>query len=50
MTGTEREFIADGDAVSPHSSASSPSRGRQIVDHLLSHGGDVELTTDEIWP
>jgi AbrB family looped-hinge helix DNA binding protein len=46
--GDEIEFVVEGDVLTLHKSASSPTRGRRIVDHLLSRGGDVEMTTDEI--
>jgi AbrB family looped-hinge helix DNA binding protein len=46
--GDEIEFVIDGDALLLHKSASSPSRGRRVVDHLLSHTADVDMSTDEI--
>jgi AbrB family looped-hinge helix DNA binding protein len=46
--GDEVEFVIDGEMLLLHKSASSPSRGRRIVDHLRGHRGDVEMTTDEI--
>jgi len=46
--GDEIEFVIEGDALLLHKSASSPSRGRRVVDHLRSHGGDNEMTTEEI--
>lgn len=46
--GDEIEFVIDGEALFLHKSASSPSRGRRVVDHLLSHTADADMTTDEI--
>lgn len=46
--GDELEFVIDGDGLRMHKSASSPRRGRRVVDHLLSHAGDVRMSTDEI--
>ena len=46
--GDEIEFVIDGDALLLHKSASNPSRGRRVVDHLLRHTGDVDMSTDEI--
>jgi AbrB family looped-hinge helix DNA binding protein len=46
--GDEIEFVVDADRLRLHKSAVSPRRGSRIVDHLLDHGGDVDMSTDEI--
>jgi AbrB family looped-hinge helix DNA binding protein len=46
--GDEIEFAVEGDHLTLHKSVSSPSHGRRVVHHLLSHAGDVKMSTDEI--
>lgn len=46
--GDEVEFSVEDNLVILRRAASGRSRGRRIVDHLLSHPGDVDMSTDEI--
>jgi AbrB family looped-hinge helix DNA binding protein len=46
--GDEVEFLVEDNLVVLRRSALGRSRGRRIVDHLLSHTGDVDMSTDEI--
>ena len=46
--GDEIEFVVEGGDLLLRKSTASPSRGRRIVEHLLRHNGDVDLSTDEI--
>jgi AbrB family looped-hinge helix DNA binding protein len=46
--GDEVEFAVEDDLVILRRAASGRSRGHRIVDHLLSHTGDVDMSTDEI--
>ena len=46
--GDEVEFAVEDNLVILRRTASGRSRGRRVVDHLLSKTGDVDMTTDEI--
>lgn len=46
--GDEIVFEVDGDSLRLHKSASSPRRGRRIVEHLLAKEADVPMSTDEL--
>jgi AbrB family looped-hinge helix DNA binding protein len=46
--GDEVEFVVEDNLVVLRKSSSGRSRGRWVVDHLLSHTGDVDMSTDEI--
>jgi AbrB family looped-hinge helix DNA binding protein len=46
--GDEIEFVVEWRDLLLRESAASPSRGSRVVEHLVRHDGDVELSTDEI--
>ena len=52
LPNTEVEFAVDGQGVVRLSRAAKKSkkmsRGKQLVEHLKRHGGDIKMTTDEI--
>ncbi len=52
LPNTEVEFTYDGPGAVRLSRATKKSkkasRGKQLIEHLKRHGGDIKLTTDEI--
>lgn len=46
--GDEVEFVVEGDTARLCRSTNAPSRGRRVVDRLLTHRTDVPMSTDEI--
>jgi AbrB family looped-hinge helix DNA binding protein len=51
LPDTEVEFAYDGEGVvriSRSRKTRKKTRGKRLVEHLKTHGGDVRLTTDEI--
>jgi AbrB family looped-hinge helix DNA binding protein len=52
LPNTEVDFAYDGRGVVRLSRATKKSkkasRGKQLVEHLKRHGGDIKMTTDEI--
>lgn len=49
LPDTEVEFVYDGNVVTlKRAEHQGRSRGVRLVEHLRGHGGDIEMTTDEI--
>lgn len=46
--GDEVEFVVEGETARLRRSANAPSRGRKLVDRLLTHQTDAPMSTDEI--